>query len=194
MIQFASKKMFSGIALAVTAFISVNANAAVLNSNAPTVSLTASLAESLSVSSTVSSVSFTLANGQTVAGSAAVPITANWVLNPSRTDVKLYGYFASSAAALTDGLSTPDNIPAADVLGQVTTGAATSFTPFSATGPSGFGAASAALLLWDQPISGSGNGKYVGTRTDNLSLEINTPASLPAGSYSGTLTIQAQAN
>jgi hypothetical protein len=168
------------------------AHAASLNSNSPTVALSATLAESLTVSSTVSSVTFTMTNGTTVAGSAAVPITTTWVLLPSRTSVKLYGFFASSTAALTDGYSTPDNIPSADVLGQVTTGVPTTYTAFSQTA-SGFGAASASLLLVNQTIS-SGSANFVGNRTDNLALEIATPASLPAGTYTGTLTLQAQAN
>jgi len=170
----------------------MQAHAAALNSNSPTVALNATLAESLTVASSVSTVNFTLVNGSTVAGSAAVPITTTWVLLPSRTSVKLYGFFASSTAALTDGYSTPDNIPSVDVLGQVTTGAPTTYTAFSQTA-SGFGAASASLLLVNQTIS-SGSANFVGNRTDNLALEIVTPATLPAGNYTGTLTLQAQAN
>lgn len=184
------------VAAAVVAVMSLQVTAhaapAPLNSNAPTVALNATLGESLSLSTTVSTVSFTLTDGQTVAGSAAVPITTNWVLNPSRTSVKLYGFFASSTAALTDGLTTPDLIPSADVLGQVTTGAPTTFSAFSQTA-SGFGAASASLLLYNQAISNSAP-NFVGNRTDNLNLEIATPATLPAGTYTGTLTLQAQAN
>lgn len=189
-----STRMFSAIAVAVTAIISfqTNAYAASLNSNAPTVGLTATLGESLSLSISVSSVSFALTSGTTSNGSAAVPITTSWVLLPSRTSVKLYGFFASSTAALTDGYTTPDNIPSSDVLGQVTTGTPTSYTAFSQTA-SGFGAASASLLLFNQAISSS-TPNFVGTRTDNLDLQIATPAALPAGTYTGTLTLQAQAN
>jgi hypothetical protein len=163
-----------------------------LNSNAPTVTLNGTLAESLTVSTTASSVNFTLVPGSTVAGSAAVPITTTWILGPSRTSIKLYGFFASSAAALTDGYSTPDNIPSADVLGQVPTGTPTTYTAFTQTA-AGFGAASASLLLYTQQVVQSSN-NLVGNRTDNLSLEIATPATLPAGTYTGTLTLQAQAN
>ncbi|HKF50645.1 MAG TPA: hypothetical protein VKB38_24990 [Terracidiphilus sp.] len=168
------------------------ANAAPLNSNTSSVTLTASLAESLTISTTVSSVTFNLVNGSTVTGSAGVPITTSWVLGPSRTSVILYGSFASSTAALTDSYTTPDNIPSADVLGQVTTGTPTTYTAFSQTN-SGFGAASASLLLFNQAIS-STNANFVSNRSDTLNLEIATPASLPAGTYTGTLTLQAQAN
>lgn len=185
-----SKRMFSGVALAMAALISLPTNvfAAALNSNAPTVALTATLNESLSLSLSNSAVTFPLVNGSTVNGSAGVPITSTWVLLPTRTSVKLYGFFASSTAALTDGSS--DNIPSANVLGQVTTGAPTTYTAFSQTA-AGFGAASASLLLFNQAISST---NWVGTRSDTLNLQINTPAALPAGTYTGTLTLQAQAN
>jgi hypothetical protein len=162
-----------------------------LNSNAPTVALNGTLSESLTVSATVATVNFTLVPGSTVNGSAAIPITTTWILLPSRTSVQLYGYFASSAAALTDGYTAPDNIPSSAVLGQVPTGTPTSYTAFSQTA-TGFGAASASLLLYTQAIALASH-NFVGTRTDNLSLEIATPATLPAGTYTGTLTLQAQA-
>jgi len=188
-----AKKLLVFAAAAMTVAVPVlSAHAAPLNSNAPTISLNATLGESLTVSTTVASVSFSLINGQTVAGSAAVPITTNWILLPSRTSVKLYGYFASATAALTDGYTTPDNIPSSAVLGQVPTGVPTTFTAFTQTGI-GASATAASLLLVNQPISTS-TPNFVGNRTDNLNLEIATPAGLPAGTYTGTLTLQAQAN
>lgn len=187
-------KLSAGLALAAAAIISLPSNvyAAALNSNAPTVALTATLNESLTLGITVSAVSFSLTNGTTSNGNNAVPITTSWVLLPSRTSVKVYGFFANSGQALTDGYTTPDYIPSANVLGQVTTGVPTSYTAFSQTN-AGFGGASASLLLVNQPISGTGP-NFVGTRTDNLNLQITTPAALPAGTYTGTLTLQAQAN
>lgn len=187
-------KMFSGLALAVTSIISLPSNiqAASLNSStAPTVSLTATLGESLSVSITNNNVSFTLVNGTTVNGVGTVPITTTWVLGPGRTNVKLYGFFANSAQALSDGYSTPDYIASANVLGTVTgaNSSASSASPFSATAP--FGGASAGLQLMSQAISSS---NWVGNSSNTLSLQIATPASLPAGTYTGTLTLQAQAN
>jgi len=149
------------------------------------------MAESLTVSVAVSTVNFTLVPGSTVAGSAAIPITTTWLLGPSRTSIKLFGYFARSAAALTDGYTTPDNIPSADVLGKVPTGTPTSYTAFSQTN-AGFGGAAASLLLYTQAIALASH-NFVGTRTDSLSLEIATPATLPAGTYTGTLTLKAEA-
>jgi hypothetical protein len=186
-------KRISIIAAAVVsaALVPATGFAANLNSNAPTVALNGTLGESLTVSTTATTINFSLVPGSTVAGSAAIPITTSWILLPSRTSVVLYGYFASSAAALTDGYTTPDNIPSSAVLGQVPTGTPTTYTAFSQTA-AGFGAASASLLLYTQAITLASH-NFVGNRTDNLSLEIATPATLPAGTYTGTLTLQATA-
>ncbi len=117
-------------------------------------------------------------------------ITTTWVLNASRSTVRLVGYFSSATAALTNGATTPVNIPASEVLGQVTTGTPTSFTAFTQTAP--LGAAGAGLTLFTQGLSGTNR---TANRTDNLNLEINLAGQplLPAGTYTGTLNIQAQA-
>ena len=155
-----------------------------LNSNTATVTLNATLGESLSISSTVSSVNLTLVSGGTSAASSAIPIQTTWVLGTGRTNVKLYGYFGSATAALSDGAS--DNIPSSDVLGSVNTG---SYNPFSTVTP--YNAAASGLTLFTQAISST---NWTGNRTDNLTVEVTTPASLPAASYTGTLTLEAQAN
>jgi hypothetical protein len=182
---------FSIVAAAAVAMASLpsHANAASLSSGTATVALQATLGESLTISTgAVSQVTFSLTNGQTATGNAPVPVTATWVMGPSRTSVKVYGYFASATAALTDGYTTPDNIPSADVSAQG--GALGTYTAFSQTN-AGFGGASASLLLDTVSISSS---NFVGTKTDNISLQIAAPAQLPAGTYTGTLTFQAQAN
>jgi len=161
-----------------------------LNSNTATVALTATLGESLTISATPNAVSFALVQGGAAAGSAPVAITTTWLLLPTRANLVLDGYFASAAAALTDGATTPDNIPTSAVLGKVTTGTPTTFTAF--TGTAALGPAGAGLTLFTLPLTITNR---AGTRTDNLNLEINLAAlpQLPAGSYTGTLTLQAQA-
>jgi hypothetical protein len=54
------------------------------------------------------------------------------------------------------------------------------------------GTAGAALTLFSQSLSSTNR---TANRTDNLNLEINLASQpqLPAGSYTGTLNIQAQA-
>jgi hypothetical protein len=161
-----------------------------VTSTATSVTLTATLGETLSITATPGSVSFTLVQGGIATGSSAVAVHTTWLLLPTRANLYLDGYFAAAASALTDGNATPDLIPTSAVLGQVPTGSPTAFTAFTqntALGPNGAG-----LLLFTQAMTALNR---AGARTDNLSLEINLAAlpQLPAGSYTGTLTLQAQA-
>ncbi len=164
-----------------------------LNSNTATVSLSATLPESLTVAATPSAVSFNLVAGGTATGSAPVAITTTWVMQASRSTVTVTGYFSSATAALTSGGTSPVNIPTSEVFGQVTTGAPTTYTAFtqSPTG-NGLGVSGASLVLFQQAISGTNRAS---NRTDNLNLQINLASQpqLPAGSYTGTLNLQAQA-
>jgi hypothetical protein len=158
-----------------------------LNSSASTVLLTGTLVEALTVVALPPAVAFNLSAGGVSTGTPSVVVATTWILGPSRTNVKVYGYFSTSTAALTDGAG--DNIPSADVLGQVTTGSPATMTAFTQTGP--FGAAGASLLLVSQAITSANS---TGTRSDTLNLEIQLSGTqLPAGIYTGTLRIQAQA-
>jgi hypothetical protein len=161
-----------------------------ITSGNTTVSLNASLTETLAISATPSTVNFTLVKGGTALGSAPVAITTTWLALPTRANLLLDAFFASTTAALTDGNATPNNIPTSAVLGQVTTGSPTSFTAFTQT--AALGLAGAGLTLFTQALTSLNR---AGTRTDNLSLEINLASQpqLPAGTYTGTLTIQAEA-
>jgi hypothetical protein len=183
-------RLNKAVGLVVFSMLAASAALAQTNSNTQSVTLNASLAESLTIAATPSNVSFTLVNGGVAAGSAPVAITTTWVLGASRSTVTLVGYFASATAALTDGAPTPNNIPTSEVLGQVTTGTPTAFTAF--TQSAALGTAGTGLTLFTQSISSSNRAS---NRSDNLNLEINLTAQpqLPAGSYTGTLTLQAQA-
>lgn len=170
-----------------TAGITANAQ---LTSSVASVQLNATLQESLTVSATPANVTFNLVPGGTALGNAPVAITTSWVLKGSRSSVTLSGYFSSATAALSDGAATPTDIPSSDVLGQVTTGLPTAFTSFTQSAP--VGTAGAGLELFNQAISASNRAT---SRTDNLNLQINLTGlpQLPAGSYTGTLNLQAQA-
>jgi hypothetical protein len=177
------------LALALLALL-VPAAVCQLTSNTASVALNATLGESLTVTATPSAVTIPLVSGGTAIGSSPVAITTTWILSASRTAVTLVGYFSSATAALTDGATTPANIPSSEVLGQMTTGTPTAFTAFTQTSP--LGAAGAALTLFTQGLSGTNR---TANRTDNLNLEINLASQpqLPAGTFTGTLNIQAQA-
>jgi hypothetical protein len=161
-----------------------------LNSNTASVALRATLGESLTVAASPSTIAIPLVSGGIAAGTSPVAITTTWVLSAGRTAVTLVGFFSSAAVALTNGAATPVNIPASEVLGQVTTGTPTTFTAFTQTAP--LGAAGAGLTLFSEALTGINR---TANRTDNLNLEINLAAQpqLPAGTYTGTLNIQAQA-
>lgn len=167
-----------------------------LNSNTATVTLSATLGESLTVSAAPTSgsaVNFTLVSGGTATGSAPVAMTTSWVMKGSRSSVTLTGYFSSAAQAMTGTGSSPAYIPTSEILGQVTTGAPTTFTAFTQT-PTGsaLGTAGASLVLFTQAVSGTNRAS---SRNDNLNLEINLTSQpqLPADTYTGTLNLQAQA-
>ena len=164
-----------------------------LNSAVATVGLTATLAESLTVTATPANITFTLSKGGTSVGSSAIAIVTTWVLLPTRANVVLSGYFSSTTAALTDGMATPNNIPTSEVLGQVPTGTPTTYTAFTATTTgTQLGTTGATLVLYTQALSSTNRAS---TRTDNLTMEINLASQLqlPAGTYTGTLNLQAQA-
>ena len=158
------------------------ASYAQVNSNNATVTLTANMVESLSVSASPSAVTFTLAASGPATGSAPVVITTTWTLAKTRTNVKLYAYF-SGTNALTDGGG--DNIPAANVTGNLNGGGANPFTaatPFSTSG----------LTLFTQAITATNDNSSHGP--DSLVLIINSAGlALPAATYTGVLNIQAQA-
>lgn len=160
-------------------------------SNAPAVTMNASKAEALTVTiNSGGTVNFDLNSGTVAGGDVSVSVTLDWTVQGNRTNVELWGAFASSSEALADGNGY--FIPSSAVEGRVTTGSPTTFTPFTATASNGFlGAAGAALLLVSEDPSGANRS---GTRTDALELQIDqTGLSLPAGTFTGTLTLQATA-
>lgn len=179
--RFSVKPWIAVPALALAFAFVPASQAQALNSNAPTVNLTATLGESITVAAAPAAVTFALVPNGSVNGSAPVSITSTWALKKTRTSVNLYAFF-SSAAALTDGVG--DNIPTSAVTGTfngVGAGAFNTATPFGANGMT---------LFTLTP----GAGTYSSTRTDTLGLSINTTGlGLPAATYTGVLTIEAQA-
>lgn len=158
-----------------------------LNSIAQPIALNATLAESLTVNLSASAVNFTLAAGSaTNAGSTNITATTAWVLKPGRTQVVVDAYFATAAAALTDGVG--DNIPSSAFFISDNGGASAALVNTVA-----FGAANGGLALATVPITGANKNS---SRTDNMAFNINLTgalAQLPAATYTGTLNIQAQA-
>lgn len=172
-------KAWAVAGLAALALLAAPAHAQI-NSNQAQVQLNAVLAESLTVSATPGLVNFALAGSGVANGDSSVAITTTWVLGASRTNVTVVAYF-NSANALTDGTN---NIPTTNVSGSVNGGG---FGPF--TNASVFGANSIQIrstAITDANRNSSGN--------DTIALQIDTTGlGLPAGTYTGTLNIQARA-
>lgn len=147
---------------------------------------------SLQVAVSTTSVSFSLVPRSTAPGTPSVTVTTTYYGTGSTATLQLYGYFNSSTAALSNGGAY--DIPSSAVLGQVTTGLPTSYEPFSQTTP--FGAAGAGLELVNTTITPIFDNIFYGQRSDVLNLEIDLAGvpDLPAGTYTGTLTLQASIN
>lgn len=166
-----------------------------ITSSPASVTLTATLSESLTVSATPSSVTFTLTPGGQAFGNSPVSITTTWNTSTAEGNLELDGYFSSSSQALTSRSSSPTAyIPTSAVLGQMTSGSPTSYTAFtSSSGATGSTTTSGATLpLFNIALSSSNRSS---TRTDSLGLEINLSSltQLPADTYTGTLLLVAQA-
>jgi hypothetical protein len=154
-----------------------------LNSSFATVNLQANMNESLSVAAGPGTVNFALVAGGGISnGNVPVVIQTQWKLNPGRNRVRLYAYFTSAAAALSNGAT---NIPSSRVLGSANAGP---FRTITRPGPFGPGRS---LQLFNQRIR---NNNRTGQRNVQLRLQINTTGlPLPPGTYTGLLLIQAQA-
>jgi hypothetical protein len=163
----------------------VSASAQAVNSGAQSIALNATLSESVSLTLSANAVNFNLtASSANNPGSTSVTATTTWTLRPNRGSLSVYAFFANSASALSDGAG--NNIPSADF--QISDNGA-AFLALTNTVP--FGGANAGLQLANVRILG--NNKQ-GSRTDTMdfNIDLGTLPSLPAGVYSGTLTIQVQ--
>lgn len=169
-----------------------------VSSNVGTITLNATLPESLSVSVTSgAAVSFTLApNTASNAGTTTSTIQTSWVLKPGRTQVTVWAWVPNGTSALTDG--TGDNIPASAVTatasGSGTAGGALNTVASGGAGVPAFITPAAATGVQIGQVGITGANK-VGNTTTTVTWNIDTTGipQLPAASYVGTVNIQAQA-
>jgi hypothetical protein len=163
------------------------ASAQALNSGAQTIALNAVLNESLTLNLSANAVNFALTAGSAAnAGSTNITATTSWTLKPGRTAVGVYAYFASAAAALTDGTN---NIPSSAFFISDNGGASTALIN---TVP--FGGALAGYQMANVAITGANrSASHADVMAFNINLTGGTLPQLPASTYAGTLNIQAQA-
>ena len=168
------------------AMFAAPAQAQVRNSGASPIALNAVLPDSITLTLSGNAVNFTLVGGSASnPGSTGITATTTWLLRPNVNSLKLYAFFSSSTAALSDGAG--HNIPSADFQISDNGGA---FAALTNTVP--FGGANAGLQVSSVRILGNNK---TGTNSDVMTFNINLAPlpSLPTGVYTGTLTIQAQA-
>jgi hypothetical protein len=175
----------AALALAAAMFVAP-AQAQVRSSGASPIVLNAVLPDSITLTLSGNAVNFTLVGGSASnPGSTGITATTTWLLRPNVNSLKLYAFFSSSTAALSDGAG--HNIPSADFEISDNGGAFAALTNTVA-----FGGANAGLQVSSVRILGNNK---TGTNSDVMTFNINLAPlpSLPTGVYTGTLTIQAQA-
>ncbi len=137
----------------------------------------------LSLTASPSTVTVPLVAGGQAAASSVITVTTNVNLTVLGT-FSVYAYFATpNALTSTNG----DIIPSSAVYGRVTSGIPVTFTPFTQNGP--FATGSSLLLFQSGAIA------LVGIVTESLYLrfDLSGQPQQPAGVYTGTLILRAQA-
>jgi hypothetical protein len=151
------------------------------------------VAGSLTVAATPATIDFALSPRSTASGSAAITITTSWsTLTGTNITVNVYGYFSSTTSALTNSDDSTYTIPPSSVFGVVggTGTLVSSNTAFTQTTPFG-GASGLELATQTEALAVALNGDIINTL--NLQIDLSALPQLPAGTYSGTLNIAAQA-
>jgi hypothetical protein len=168
------------------------ASPAQTNSNIGTVTINATLTESLTVTiNSGAAVTIPLLANTAVNGTATTTgLTTAWVLKPGRTSVAVWAYFGSAAVALLHQTAlNPTDIPSSAVKIQV--GGAGPFNALTTVSP--FNAAASGLQIGPSiAITGANKNS---SRNDTLAYQIDTTVvpQLQADTYVGTLNIEAQA-
>ncbi len=150
-------------------------------SNVGNISLTAKVQQQLTVTLGANAVNFSLNTAGAAVGTPTIPITTTWAVS-AINNIQVVAYLDSATISLTNGVQT---IPSNMVFGSLNGSAYVAFTQAGTC-------VGCSLVLFNQTITSS---NLSGTRTDNLSLKIDltstTAATIPAGTYIGTVHIQA---
>jgi hypothetical protein len=140
---------------------------------------------SVTVTAAPALLTFQLISGGVAGADSSIVVATTWTGQRRLCALNLYGYFSAAGAALAGGWPTV-NIPSAAVLGQMSTGPARKYTPFTQSNP----VAGASLLLFGELFLAGSDGSRIDTL--NIQIDLTGSPQLPAGSYSGTLYLQAQ--
>ena len=147
------------------------------------VSVSATLPETLTVSLDQSAVTFALTAGSaTNPGNTPIVATTTWALAAGRTDLKLYAYFDTAAAALSLGATNIAGTTITAKVGGISVGNFATDLSLPGTG----------LTIFDQALTA---GTLSGTKNSSVTLNIDLTSlpALPVGAYTGTLHFMAEA-
>jgi len=164
-------------------------SAQVVASGVRAVSLDATLDESVTLSLSANAVNFSLVPGRASnPGSTNITATTTWTLQPAfLRNISVYAFFNNASTALTNGSG--GNIPSSAFQISDNGGglqALTNTVPFGGAGAGRLLGQSTEFLFFNQ------RGSRTDTMSFNIDLSQGTLPSLPAGTYTGTLTIQVQ--
>lgn len=177
------QRAFAGALLLSLAGAAVAEAQANLTSNTATVTLNATKNSTLTVSPTSANATLaSITDNSTANNFTPVNVTTDWNLTGG-TSVNLVGWFGTPAQALANGTN---YIPSSRVEGRV---GATAYAAFTGAALGTVGVAGGSLVLFSQAVSAA---NYQSNRTDQLDLRLDlTGATTVAGSYTGTLNLQA---
>ncbi|HXA78716.1 MAG TPA: hypothetical protein VNV41_16395 [Candidatus Acidoferrales bacterium] len=184
----AFKKLSVALMLAALVLVPLSsAQASNLVSNVPTVGLSMTVSETLSVSASPASITFTYASGGggTATASGSISVTTNYSLAGTRGQLYTFEYF-SSQTALTNG--TGGNIPTTNVFASINGGTATACTGSAPVtyAPAAAGTVCPMVFNGTSILTG---GTFVGTNTGTVLLSMSGLGAVNPGTYSGTLNI-----
>jgi hypothetical protein len=175
-VVFASLLLLFGPGLA-------EAQATALNSNQGSVALSLTVSESLTVSATPATITFSAPSGGASTASGPISVTTSWN-GTGRTSISTVVWFNTSGLALTG----PSAIAPSNVFASINSGTATACTQATPSPVTGIGLTGQFCpIVFTQNLP-----PQVGTHTDTILLSMSGLPALAAGTYTGTLNIEAQ--
>jgi hypothetical protein len=151
------------------------------------------LGGTLSMTASPAIVNFALVSGGPASGDSTVVLTTGWTgVSGALIVLNVYGYFSSATQALTNTTNASFAIPSASVSAAVsgTNSNLTGFNPFNQITPFSIGSGLNLVALGSLLTLGSDGSFSNGL---NLKIDLTSQPTLPAGTYTGTLNVVAQA-
>jgi hypothetical protein len=184
-----SKTLTVFLALAMSAALMFAPAADAIVSSVANVQLSYVVGESITITGAPPTLTF---SGAPVPATGPLTVTTTWVLASTRTRVDLAIFFQTPSAALTDGSG--NNIPTSQVFANINGG---SFSPcnFSGVAPELTAASVAGGMCAANTSVQITSANVTGSRSDTVVLQLQgLSAALPAGTYTGQVSLIAGAN